>query len=136
MKKKIFVGLLGLSMVLALVGCGGQSKEYKEAVKAIEATELKLDGTNEMSKDILVALESAEYTEANNIIFMIGDGMGRNIIEATQTVYAEQLYEGTLAINYLPVQSGQTTYSVISNITDSAAGGQPLLPDIKPRTRY
>ena len=131
MKKKIVAGLLVLGVVFSISGCGGQSKEYKQAVEAIQQTELKLDGSNEMSKDILLALENAKYTEAKNIIFMIGDGMGYNIIEATQTVYADKLYEGTLAINQLPIQSAQTTYSINSYITDSAAGGTALATGYK-----
>lgn len=130
-------------LMLALSACqnsGDTNKEtgkkvdkeaYQNAVANLEKTELKLDGSNEMSEDILIALNNAEFTEPKNIIMMIGDGMGFNIVEAGQIVYSDQLYENTLAMNYLPVQSAQSTYSATTNITDSAAGGTALATGFK-----
>ena len=123
--------LLLLIVMVLLVGCASGNKEYREAVKQIQNTDLKLDGSNELSKEILTALHHAEYTEAKSIIFMIGDGMGYNIIEATRTVYQEELLDGKLAMEYLTVQGSHNTYSASHQITDSAAGGTALATGYK-----
>jgi len=57
---------------------------------------------------------------------MIGDGMGANIIQATQEKYADELYGGKLAINYLNKMGTHSTYSASDKTTDSAAGGTAL----------
>jgi len=128
-KFKGFLLLIVISLVL--VGCASGNPEYRKAVKQIQETELQLDGSNELSKEILTALQSAEYTEPKNIIFMIGDGMGYNILEATRTVYKDKLLEGKLAMEYLPMQGSHNTYSVSHQITDSAAGGTALASGYK-----
>ena len=101
-------------------------KNYEQAVATLAQTPLALDGGNEMSEPLLIALANAEYTQPKNVILMIGDGMGFNIIEATQRVYRDQLYQGTLSMNHIAFQSAQCTYSVGSDVTDSAAGGTAL----------
>lgn len=120
-------------MMLCIPACGKEKKLYKEAVAAIEETDLQLDGSNEMSEHIAVALENADYKEAKNIIVMIGDGMGFNILDATQVTYEEELCSGTLAMRYMPVQSTQTTYSATDQITDSGAGATALATGNKTR---
>ena len=99
---------------------------YEQAVATLTQTPLALDGSNEVSEALLVALANAEYAQPQNVILMIGDGMGFNIIEATQRVYRDQLYQGKMAMNHISFQSAQCTYSVSSDITDSAAGATAL----------
>lgn len=127
-KKERLRILLAICLVVVLVcACGKQDSEekkitYEGAIEYLEETGLEEDGSYQISEELLIALSNTEYTEPKNFIFMIGDGMGFNIVEATQTAYAEHLYEGTLAMNYMPVQSSQTTYSTSDQVTDSAAG--------------
>lgn len=135
MKKRILCLLLVLAMAVSLPGCGKEAKLYKEAVAALQENELKLDGSNEVSEDLLVAINNAKYEEAKNIIFMIGDGMGKNIIEAAQARYSDQLYNGTLAMNYMPFQNWQCTYSALAQVTDSAAGATALATGFKTQNR-
>jgi alkaline phosphatase len=104
---------------------------YAQAVEQLKANPLKVDGSNEMSEALLTAISNAEYTQPKNIILMIGDGMGMAAVEAAQRVYADRLYNGTLAMNQLPLQNGQTTYSVSSDVTDSAAGATALATGFK-----
>ena len=99
---------------------------YAQAVEQLKANPLKMDGSNEMSEALLTAISNAEYTQPKNIILMIGDGMGMAAVEAAQRVYADKLYNGTLAMNQLPMQNGQPTASVSSDVTDSAAGATAL----------
>ncbi|MBQ7826749.1 MAG: alkaline phosphatase [Clostridia bacterium] len=104
---------------------------YWDAVANIEKTEPVTDGTNGMNEDILVAINNANYTEPKNIIYMIGDGMGKNIAVAAKYCHIDDLYGGELTMNYLPVEGRQSTYSTSDQITDSAAGGTALATGFK-----
>ena len=84
------------------------------------------DAEGIMNKDLVLSINNTKYTEAKNIIFMIGDGMGFNIVKMTEYLYRDQLYDGTLAMNHIAQQSAQTTYSQNEDVTDSAAGGTAL----------
>lgn len=106
-------------------------ERYEQAVATLTQTPLALDGSNEMSEALLVALENAEYTQPQNVILMIGDGMGYNIIEATQRVYRDRLYQGKMTMNHISFRSAQCTYSLSSDITDSAAGATALATGYK-----
>ena len=153
--KKITALLLVLMLILSVLGSCGDSKEtlntlsniassetpvssqavdvnlYQNAIDTLNQTEMKLDGTHEVSENLIVAINNAEYTEPKNFIYMIGDGMGFNIVEITRAKYEDGLYQGKLAINQLPVQSSQTTYSADAQVTDSAAGGTALATGFK-----
>ena len=123
--------------VIVLLSCGTIAGEryiretkrkqiYEDAVTVLEQLEDEEVDSKEMSKAIILTISNAKYVEPKNIIYMIGDGMGLPIVEATEAVYGEQLHEGPLAMYYLPIQSSQTTYSMFNEITDSAAWGPAL----------
>jgi len=84
------------------------------------------DADGIMNKELVLTINNTKYTEAKNIIFMIGDGMGFGIVEMTEYLYKDKLYDGTLAMNHIAQQSSQTTYSQNKDVTDSAAGGTAL----------
>ena len=109
-------------------GCGGQPKvlDYDSAIKWLEKSTPDENGNYVVTEELLFALSNTEFTEPKNIIYMIGDGMGENIIQATQEKYANELYENKLAINYLTKVGTHSTYSASDKITDSAAGGTAL----------
>ena len=67
-----------------------------------------------------------QANEVKNIIFMIGDGMGYNAIDAAEVYYQDELNGEKLTMNQLPVQGSHTTYSMTNQVTDSAAGGTAL----------
>lgn len=104
---------------------------YWDAVANILKTPAVTDGTNGMNEDILVAITNANYTAPKNIIYMIGDGMGKNIAIGAKYCHLDDLYGGELAMNYLPVEGRQSTYSIDEQITDSAAGGTALATGFK-----
>ncbi len=103
-----------------------RSSLYWDAVANILETKPAVDGTNGMNEDILVAISNANYTAPKNYIFMIGDGMGKNIVTAAEYCHKEDLYGGKMTMNYLPNIGLQSTYSSDYQITDSAAGGTAL----------
>ena len=115
-------------MIMLLGGCteekGNQGSE--DALGNLQQTKVNEDGIYEVTEDLLVVLQNAEFTKPKNVIYMIGDGMGENIIKATQEMYAENLYKNKLAMNHLTKVGTQSTYSANSKITDSAAGGTAL----------
>jgi len=133
-KKKtgIVISVIVIILVIIQILVKIQSNQlYQKAIKTLQGTELRLDGSSEVSEELLIALNNAEYKQPENIILMIGDGMGYNIIEATQRVYRESLYNETLAMNYMPFQNSHCTYSVDSDVTDSAAGATALATGFK-----
>lgn len=132
MKRRIVgLGLLFCAFMLIIYCSVQKPLLYKQAVQVLQETELSSEGSYEVTEELLIALNNADYTQPRNIILMIGDGMGFNIVEAAQTVYGERLYNGTLAMNYMPFRSSQCTYSVSSDTTDSAAGATALATGFK-----
>ena len=133
--KKVFafVTLAAISLSL-LCGCDNGEAEraalaarreaYALAVSQLESTQVYCDRTN-VNEALLQAIENAEFTAPKNYIFMIGDGMGFNHVAATQEKYADELYEGKMAMNHLPVQ-GESITDSLDGLTDSAAGGTAL----------
>jgi len=99
---------------------------YWDAVERIAATKPSVDGTNGMNEDILIAISNENFTAPKNIIYMIGDGMGRNIVTATGYTHKDELFGGKMTMDYLPNRGLQSTYSSDQQITDSAAGGTAL----------
>lgn len=137
MKSGLIFSLI-LTMVLSLTACTTtvkQSEEYIQAAKVLETMEPKLDGSHEMTGEILAALDAVQFEAPKSIIFMIGDGMGFQIVEAAQAACKDRLYEGTLAMNRLPVRRMQATYSTSAQITDSAAGATALATGYKTKNK-
>ena len=141
--KRILFTLIVFLIAISITGCKQQSninatsveqkdvKKYEEAVARVEKTRLSVGGSYAVTENLIIALENAEYTEAKNIIYMIGDGMGFNIIDIAEHYYAEELYQGILPMNYLPLLGSQSTYSANSEVTDSAAGATALATGYK-----
>lgn len=129
MKKRnsLMLGII-IFVISCLSACGVPkgTKEYQEAVSKLEETGLTEDGTYLVSEELIIASQEAEYTEPKNIIYMIGDGMGINIVETTRDYYEKDLYEGMLAIDLVPQVGWHCSYSADAQVTDSAAGGTAL----------
>ena len=126
-RKRTILPIL-LILILLLSACGTQPAEmtYESALKWVEESALDEDGYYAVSEELLFALQNTEFTAPKNIIYMIGDGMGANIIQATQEKHADELYGNKLAINYLTQVGTHSSYSASDKITDSAAGGTAL----------
>ena len=107
------------------------AKKYETAAAKLQNTGLNEDGSYTVTEDLIVAIENEEFQSPKNIIYMIGDGMGPNIIEVSERYYADDLYNDTLAMNYLPLRAFQNTYSASNQVTDSAAGATALATGYK-----
>ena len=87
---------------------------------------------NDFSKDqetIFADLENANssITKIDNIILLIGDGMGFNQIEAAKALSGHD----SLFMESLPFQSQQLTRSLSNKTTDSAAAATALASGVK-----
>jgi alkaline phosphatase len=84
MKRRILSLIIAMMcMVTLLTGCSGKiegSDAYVKAYKSLAETTLTEEGTYAVTEDLVIALEEADFTEPKNIIYMIGDGMGKNIM--------------------------------------------------------
>lgn len=109
--------LLSILLIITMLfsGCTFQPEVKDEERKSYVLTE-----------DLLITLQNTEFTEPKNVIYMIGDGMGENIIQATQKKYENELYQNQLSMNYLTKLGTHSSYSSSDKITDSAAGGTAL----------
>lgn len=110
-----------------------KDEEVKELVEDIKYYyESDWAQLNKLIKKEVSGIYYAESIEKpENIILMIGDGMGYNIVEATEKLYADKLEDETLYMNKFPVQGSGMTYSTSDSITDSAAGATALATGFK-----
>ncbi len=101
----------------------------------LAATGRYQDVTN-VNDDLIAALTTTTFADANNMIFFISDGFGQNFIKLTE------FFAGDVIMNDLPnrglsytssyAKPGNTGFGLIT--TDSAAGGTALSCGY--RTRY
>lgn len=129
MKKRIsFMLIIMIIVTSCLSACGvlEGTSEYRKAVRGLEKIGLTEEGSYLVSEELIIASKEAEYTQPKNIIYMIGDGMGINIVETTRDYYENQLYEGMMAVDLVPQVGWHCSYSADAQVTDSAAGGTAL----------
>ena len=138
MKKRIIKALSAilalLTLCAAMAGCGNETTpvETTSAIIAQPATEATIA---EVQKDQLSFVPYKEYnleedTEVKNIILMIGDGMGENIIENAEIVKGDKL-----AMRGMPAKCYVTTDS-LDGTTDSAAASTAMSCGVKKHNKY
>ena len=138
MKKRIIKALSAILALLtidaAMAGCGNETTpvETTSAIIAQPATEATIA---EVQKDQLSFVPYKEYnleedTEVKNIILMIGDGMGENIIENAEIVKGDKL-----AMRGMPAKCYVTTDS-LDGTTDSAAASTAMSCGVKTHNKY
>ena len=138
MKKRIIKALSAILALLtigaAMAGCGNETTpvETTSAIIAQPATE---ETIAEVQKDQLSFVPYKEYnleedTEVKNIILMIGDGMGENIIENAEIVKGDKL-----AMRGMPAKCYVTTDS-LDGTTDSAAASTAMSCGVKTHNKY
>ena len=137
--KKIIIKALSAILALltigaAMAGCGNETTpvETTSAIIAQPATEATIA---EVQKDQLSFVPYKEYnleedTEVKNIILMIGDGMGENIIENAEIVKGDKL-----AMRGMPAKCYVTTDS-LDGTTDSAAASTAMSCGVKTHNKY
>lgn len=134
-KLKITAFVLAVLMCISLAGCTGTA----DTGTATSASAAQIEDTTEsFTKPETEGLEWAnctgynldESSEVKNIILMIGDGMGENIIKN-----AELVKGSTFSANYMPHTCYVGTDS-LSGTTDSAAAATAISCGVKTENQY
>ncbi len=122
--KKILALLLSLSLILGFSACSGSEPDgwYTEGEITI---------TKRQAEKII----DGEFTEPENIIVIIGDGMGPNDITLAEK-NVEGVYDFGLVLNQIKNHGLATTHSADNEITDSAASGTALSTGVKTNNGY
>lgn len=132
--KSVAVLLAMLTICVAFAGCGteGETEVNNTDIVTSPATEATV---TEPKVDDLSFVPYTEYnleenTEVKNIILMIGDGMGENIIENAEIVKGD-----SLAMRAMPAKCYVTTDS-LDGTTDSAAASTAISCGVKTHNQY
>ncbi len=118
--RKLFVVLLIL-LVASTMGCANKGNNTN--VKATNSTQLgsvKLESANSVNP----------ANHVKNVILLVGDGMGLTQIYVPDR-YLEDLYHKHLVIPTIKTRGLITTYSLSSEVTDSAAAATALFSGYK-----
>lgn len=130
--KKIISLMLALLMAASFTACSGQSSS-SDASSQTSQTE---QTATEPQKEELKWVDYAQYSldkdvPVKNVILMIGDGMGKNLIEASEIVKGDKL-----VMSGMPYKTTVTTYSQsvtdgYETYTDSAAAATAISTGVK-----
>ena len=124
-------------------------KDYTGSIDNVKISGIKQEGADEdenrVKKDVSVTPaepitdendlpESPESDSAKNVILLIGDGTGQNIMQLSQWHYngADKPY----SVQTMPYIGLSKTYSRSDGVTDSAAGGTALATGLKTINYY
>lgn len=139
--KKLLAIMLTLIMVTSCVACTSSDTSSSSQVATTAATTTAQAAS---ADDDLETLDWVAYKEYNleedvpvkNIILMIGDGMGENIIKASEVVKGDKL-----VMSGMPHKTYVTTHSVsvekgYADFTDSAASATAISTGVKTLNSY
>ncbi len=137
--KKILSVLLASMMICSLCACGettqsstGATSENSNAITAPPTSEVKEDdGKGSAETDVLEWVDYAEYdleedVPVKNIILMIGDGMGENIIKASEIVKGDKLVMSGMDYTTHVTTASQSVLDGYAEFTDSAASSTAI----------
>jgi len=88
-----------------------------------------------MTLEKIQSILNGEFVTPQNVIVIIGDGMGPNDITLTEK-YGEGVYDFGLVLNQIKNHGFCTTHSASDAITDSAASGTALSTGVKTNNGY
>lgn len=137
--KKLLAVLLASVMVCSLCSCGetaqnsnSSSAENSNAITAPATSDVKEDdGSGSAETDVLKWVDYAEYSlesdvPVKNIILMIGDGMGENIIKASEIVKGDKLVMSGMDYTTYVTTASQSVLDGSAEFTDSAASATAI----------
>ncbi len=136
MNKKITALLLATVLCISLFACTGKTESTEPTTEEPTAPSAEfVELTTECQSDVLEWVQCQEYKLAEdepvkNIILMIGDGMGENIINNAEIVKGSPY-----ATSYMPYSCYVGTDS-LSGTTDSAASSTAISCGVKTLNKY
>ena len=109
--KKLLSVLLALTMVCSFAACSSSNSSQTTDTTASQSETSAESVSTEENKEKLEWVDYAEYNleedvPAKNVILMIGDGMGKNIIKASEVVKGDKL-----VMSGMKYRTEVTTYS-------------------------
>lgn len=136
--KRIFALILALALIMSLGACntnGGFTSETGSTASSTAPTAEVVEVDMETELDILNWGECGGYVfdesqPVKNIILMIGDGMGENIIKNVEIVKGDKFATG-----YMPHSCYVGTDS-LTGVTDSAASATAISCGVKTYNKY
>ena len=131
LKRKLYlITAVCLSVVLFAAGCGNQTET--QAQDADPTPIIK-----EVVKEVMVTPEPEVQAVPKYVFYLIGDGLGASQRQVAEYYLQHQTgSDSKLAMNTLPVAGINTTYSLDTLVTDSAAAGTALAAGVKTNNGY
>ena len=135
--KKLLSVLLALTIVCSFAACSSSNSSLITDTTSASQSETSAESVStEENKEKLEWVDYSEYNleedvPAKNVILMIGDGMGKNIIKASEVVKGDKL-----VMSGMKYRTDVTTYSEsvtkgYKEFTDSAASATAMSTGVK-----
>lgn len=136
--KKLLSALLALVMICSFTACTSSQNSSAPDTSAASQTEVPSDAPSSDEPEV-EKLEWVDYAEYNleedvpvqNIILMIGDGMGKNIIKASEVVKGDKLVMNGMAHSTTVTTYSQSVTEGSAEYTDSAASATAISTGVK-----
>lgn len=137
--KKLLSVLLALSMVCSFAACSSSESSQTSATTASSQTETVAETSVPTEK--LEWVDYAEYNleedvPAKNVILMIGDGMGKEIIKGSEVVKGDKLVMSGMKYSTTVTTYSQSVTNGNAEYTDSAAAATAISTGVKTLNGY
>ena len=137
--RKLLTVLLALSMVCSFAACSSSESSQTPATTASSQTETVAETSVPTEK--LEWVDYAEYNleedvPAKNVILMIGDGMGKEIIKGSEVVKGDKLVMSGMKYSTTVTTYSQSVTDGNAEYTDSAAAATAISTGVKTLNGY
>ena len=137
--RKLLSVLLALSMVCSFAACSSSESSQTSATTPSSQTETVVETSVPTEK--LEWVDYAEYNfeedvPAKNVILMIGDGMGKEIIKGSEVVKGDKLVMSGMKYSTTVTTYSQSVTDGNAEYTDSAAAATAISTGVKTLNGY
>lgn len=137
--RKLLSVLLALSMVCSFAACSSSESSQTSSTTASSQTETVAETSVPTEK--LEWVDYAEYSleedvPAKNVILMIGDGMGKEIIKGSEVVKGDKLVMSGMKYSTTVTTYSQSVTDGNAEYTDSAAAATAISTGVKTLNGY
>lgn len=142
--KKFLSALLALLMVGSFTACSTTQDSSTADSSTVSQTEVQSSDVSSEGTKKVEELEWVNYAEYNleedvpvkNIILLIGDGMGKNIIKASEVVKGDKLVMSGMKYKTDVTTYSQSVTNGTAEYTDSAASSTAISTGVKTLNDY